>query len=90
MATRPIELDCIEVWRHISDYIDEMVDADLRTAMAHHFKGCAHCSAILDGSQNLVKLVGDGKVFELPGPASKRLYSKLDRYIDSKKTKTVK
>ncbi len=86
MAKRPIELDCIEVWRHISDYIDGLVDADLRTAMVHHFKDCAHCSAILDGSQNVVKLVGDGKVFEIPAHASKRLYAKLNQYLVSKQT----
>jgi hypothetical protein len=86
MPKRPIELDCIEVWRHISDYIDDVVDVDFRAAMAHHFKDCAHCSAILDGSRNVVKLVGDGKVFDIPSPASKNLYARLDQYLSSKQS----
>ncbi len=74
-----IEISCIEVWREISNYIDNEVDPDLRARMTEHFKGCNHCSAILDGSRNVVKLVADGEVFEVPQGFSKRLYSKIEK-----------
>ena len=74
-----IEISCIEVWREISNYIDSDIDADLRTRMEEHFKHCGHCSAILDGTSNVVKLVADGEVFDVPKDFSKRLYSKLDK-----------
>jgi hypothetical protein len=77
-----IEISCIEVWREISNYIDNEVDADLRGRMAEHFKQCHHCSAILDGSRNVVKLVADGEVFDVPAGFSSRLYSKLDKFND--------
>jgi hypothetical protein len=81
MTRKPIEIDCEEVWRHISDYVDEHVDPELRHAMASHFKDCAHCSAILDGTRNVLRLVGDGRAFDLPSGVGKRLYSKLDTHL---------
>jgi hypothetical protein len=74
-----IEISCIEVWREISNYIDEQVDPQLRARMTEHFKHCHHCSAILDGSQNVVKLVADGEVFDVPQGFSSRLYSKIQK-----------
>ena len=78
---KPIEIDCEEVWRHISDYLDKEVDPQLRFNMEAHFKDCAHCSAILDGTRNVLQLVGDGRLFELPAKTSKRLYAKLDEHL---------
>jgi anti-sigma factor RsiW len=72
-----IEISCLEVWREISNYIDNEVDPELRARMEAHFKVCAHCTAILDGTQNVVKLVADGVEFNLPEGFSKRLYSRI-------------
>jgi hypothetical protein len=72
-----IEISCLEVWREISNYIDNEVDPELRARMEAHFKVCAHCTAILDGSRNVVKLVADGVEFNLPEGFSKRLYTKI-------------
>jgi len=49
-----------------SNYLDNEVDPELGAIMASHFKDCAHCSAILDGTRNVVQLVGDGRAFEIP------------------------
>jgi anti-sigma factor (TIGR02949 family) len=72
-----IEISCLEVWREISNFLDGEVDGDLRARMEAHFKTCAHCSAVLDGTRNVVKLVGDGVEYRLPDGFSKRLYSKI-------------
>jgi hypothetical protein len=73
-----IEISCIEVWREISRYVDGEISGELRERMEAHFKICKHCSAILDGTKNVVRLVGDGHAFEVPAGFSKRLYTKLD------------
>ena len=75
MAT--IEISCVEVWREISNYLDEEISLGMRERMEAHFKACAHCTAILDGTRNVVELVGDGRVFQVPDGFSKRLYKKL-------------
>ena len=72
-----VEISCVEVWREISNYIDEAIDADLRARMEAHFKACAHCTAVLDGTRNIVKLLADGVEYDLPHGFSQRLYSKL-------------
>ena len=79
LAKKPIEIDCEEVWRQISNYLDDEVEPGLRAVMTAHFKDCAHCSAILDGARNVVKLVGDRRAFKIP--ASQRLYEKLNEHI---------
>ena len=87
MPKKPIEIDCEEVWRQISNYLDDEIDPGLRAIMASHFKDCAHCSAILDGTRNLVKLVGDGKAFEIPAGASRRFYAKLEDHLAARRPK---
>ena len=72
-----IEISCLEVWREISNYIDQEIDPELRRRMEEHFKVCEHCSAILDGAKNVVRLVGDGRVFDLPAGFSERLKKRL-------------
>jgi anti-sigma factor RsiW len=54
-----IDISCLEVWREISNYIDGEIDAELRVRMEAHFRTCAHCKAVLQGTQNVVKLIGD-------------------------------
>lgn len=72
-----MEISCLEVWREISNYIDNEVDPELRARMEAHFKVCAHCTAVLEGTQNVVKLVADGVEFDLPEGFSRRLYNKI-------------
>ena len=72
-----IEISCIEVWREISNYIDDDVDAELRARMEAHFKACAHCTAVLDGTRNVVKLVGNGVEYQVPDGFSQRLYNRI-------------
>ncbi len=75
MAT--IEISCVEVWREISNYVDEQISPELRERMETHFKTCGHCSAVLDGMRNVVGLVADGRLFQMPEGLHKRLYKKI-------------
>ena len=73
-----IEISCLEVWREISNYIDDALEPELRERMEAHFKVCKHCSAVLDSTRNVIKLVADEVEFEVPPGYSSRLYSKLN------------
>ena len=73
-----IEISCLEIWREISNYIDDEVDPELRARMEAHFSVCAHCTAVLNGTKNVVKLVADGFEYELPRGFSERLYNKIN------------
>jgi len=87
LPNKPIEIDCVEVWRQISNYLEGEVDTELRASMASHFKDCAHCSAILDGTRNVMKLVGDGRAFEIPAGVSQKFYKKLNDHLAARKSK---
>ena len=76
-----VEISCEEVWREISNYLEGEISAELRARMEEHFKDCKHCTAVLDGTRNVLHLVGDATAFELPSGFSNRLYQKLDRKL---------
>jgi anti-sigma factor RsiW len=78
-----IEISCVEVWRELSNYVDGNVDPELRQRMEEHFKGCEHCTAVLDGTRNVVRLVGDGRSFDLPAGFSDRLKKRLQERLGS-------
>jgi hypothetical protein len=74
-----VEISCVEVWREISNYREGDISPELRGRSEAHLKDCKHCTAIHDGTRNVVRLIGDGVAFEfeVPKDLSKRLYRKL-------------
>jgi hypothetical protein len=78
-----VEISCLHVWREISNYIEGEIDQDLRRRMEEHFKGCEHCTAVLDGTKNVVRLVGDGRMFNVPTGFSERLQDRLQKKIEA-------
>jgi Putative zinc-finger len=78
-----VEISCVEVWREISNYVDAAIDPELRARMEAHFKVCAHCTAVLDGTRNVVKLLAHGVEYDLPQGFGQRLYSKLKVYVQA-------
>jgi hypothetical protein len=56
---------------------DPMSTVELRERMRAHFEVCKHCTAVLDGTRNIVGLVGDGRIFQMPKGFSERLYEKI-------------
>jgi len=74
-----MRIDCKHVWEHISAYIDGDVDAALRAEIDKHLETCEICSAVLDSTRNVVILVGDERVFELPAGFTDRLHARLEQ-----------
>jgi anti-sigma factor RsiW len=81
-----MRIDCEHVWEHISAYIDGEVDAALRADIDKHLETCEICSAVLDSTRNVVVLVADGRVFELPAGYSDRLHQRLETVLQSSQT----
>ena len=75
--TQFVEIDCRQVWKELTNYIEGDLTPEMRDRIAHHLRGCKHCTAIYDGSRNLVRLLGDEKAIELPQGFSQRLYQRL-------------
>jgi anti-sigma factor RsiW len=79
-----ISLSCEEVWRQISDYIDDDVTPGTRRMLEAHFAQCRHCAALVDSVHNVVVLVADERVFTLPAGFSERLRQRLAVEVSGK------
>ena len=74
-----MEVSCKEVIRELSRYIDQDVESELRREMEEHIAKCAHCTASLDGTRNVIQLICDNRTFELPTGFSQRLRQRISR-----------
>jgi hypothetical protein len=80
-----VVVKCEDVWREISNYFEEDLDAALKLAMDEHFAQCAHCSSVRDGMHNVIGLYGDKAMFPLPAGFYPRLHDRLADQIEGKK-----
>jgi anti-sigma factor RsiW len=76
-----MKIDCRHVWEHISAYIDGDVDASLRAEIDRHLEHCEICSAVMDSTRNIVVLIADDRIFEIPAGYSERLHRRLDAML---------
>ncbi len=68
---------CEQVWREISNYLDDEVDPALRAAMETHFGSCERCRSVLEGTRNVIQLYGDERMSEVPLGFGNRLRRRL-------------
>jgi anti-sigma factor (TIGR02949 family) len=79
-----MQIGCAEVIQELSNYIDNDVAGELRNRIKEHLAGCAHCTAILDGTRNVIRLVCDERAFELPQGFSQRLLQRLEAAVETR------
>ena len=77
--SRIVEIDCYQVRRELSDYLEGDLTPELRVRIEDHLERCRHCTAVYDGMKNVVQLLGDEKAIERPKGFSDRLYRRLFR-----------
>jgi hypothetical protein len=73
------QLNCEQVWREVSNYVDGEVDAALRSSMDDHFRTCKGCASVLAGTRNVVQLYGDERMLEVPAGFGSRLEKRLSK-----------
>ena len=74
-------MNCRHVWDHISEYIDDTLDPQVRAEVERHLAHCEICSAIIDSTRNIIIFMADERVFELPLDFSRRLHARLDQVL---------
>lgn len=80
-----MDISCEEVWKEISNYLENDLDPSLRGALEAHFARCRHCSAVLDGTRNIIRLYGDERMFELPVGFARGLHRKLSARMEGQR-----
>jgi hypothetical protein len=73
-----VVLNCRHVWDCISGYLDDTLPVEMRDLVQKHLDHCEICSAILDSARNILILMADDQIFELPVGFSERLHARLD------------
>jgi len=74
-----IEIDCHEVRRELVNYMEEDITPELRARIDAHLRGCHRCAAVYNGVRNVVELLGNEQIIDLPKGLSQRLYKRLSR-----------
>jgi len=69
---------CEDVWREVSNYLDVEVEPELRTAIEQHLRGCKRCTAVVDGTRNVMQIYADERMVEVPLGFSRRLHQRLE------------
>ena len=70
-------VNCEQVCREISNYLEGEVDPALRVAMDQHFPACQRCSSVLEGMRNVIRLYSDERMMEVPAGFGRRLEKRL-------------
>lgn len=70
-------IHCKDVWREISNYLEDDLDPVLRREIEAHLSSCKHCAALVDSTHNVLVLVADQRTFHLPLGFHERLMKRL-------------
>ena len=76
-GTATVTINCKDVWRELSNYLEDDLPEQLRTTMREHFRKCRHCNAVLNGVRNTIHLLGDDRSFDMPVRFSERLFRRI-------------
>jgi hypothetical protein len=74
-------VNCEQIWREISNYLEDDIDPNLRVAMEAHFRECDRCRSVLEGTRNVIQLYGDERMIDVPLGFSHRLQRRLEKGI---------
>ncbi len=72
-----ISISCQEVQRELANYMEDDISDDLRKRIERHFVGCKGCQATYDSLRNVIRLMADGEILELPEGFSRRLFTRI-------------
>lgn len=72
-----MQISCHEVRRELANYMEDDISSELRVRIGRHFQECYGCFAIYDGLRNVVRLIDETEIIELPKGFSVRLYQRI-------------
>ena len=78
-------MNCEELVRYLSDYIDNNLDDALRADAEEHLRTCRNCHVVLDSTRKTILIYKE--VGQQPIPASRRedLFARLQSSLEARK-----
>lgn len=59
-------MECLEIKKHLSEYIDHELDAEKMAQIENHLKSCADCGAELKAMETIIQTLGSIDVMKAP------------------------
>jgi anti-sigma factor RsiW len=86
----PMGITCEEVWREISNYIDNELNPIRRAVLTQHFAECQRCTAALERTRNVIRLYRDERIFVRPEGFHDRLQETPNKLLDQAPDQSVR
>lgn len=72
-----LEVSCRETRKELTNYIEPDLAPELRARIESHLSGCTGCRIYYDSVRQVIRILGQTELIELPPGFSQRLYSRL-------------
>ena len=77
-------LTCRDFLAELSDYLDERIDAELRTKLERHIAECPNCWVIADTTKKTIQIYKGMDAVPIPQDVESRLMQALERKMAAK------
>jgi anti-sigma factor RsiW len=78
-------LTCKDFLKELSDYLDESLDAEIRSKLEEHITECPNCWVIADTTRKTIQIYKGMEPFPIPTDVESRLMKALERKMASKR-----
>jgi anti-sigma factor RsiW len=78
-------LTCKDFLRELSDYLDESVDAEIRTKIEKHISECPNCWVIADTTRKTIRIYKGMDPQPLPAEVESRLMAALEKKMAARR-----
>ena len=76
-------LTCKDFLRELSDFLDENLDAEIRSKLEQHMTECPNCWVIADTTRKTIKIYKGMDPYPIPSDVEARLMKALERKMAS-------
>ena len=77
-------LTCKDFLSELSDYLDETIDAELRTKLEKHITECPNCWVITDTTRKTIQIYKGMEPYPIPPDVENRLMKALEKKMAAK------
>jgi anti-sigma factor RsiW len=77
-------LTCKDFLTELSDYLDETIDAELRTKLERHITECPNCWVIADTTRRTIRIYKGMEPYPIPSDVESRLMNALEKKMAAK------
>ena len=72
-------LTCKEFLQELSDYLDDAIDAELRSKLEKHITECPNCWVIADTTRKTIQIYKGMEPYNIPAEVESRLMKALEK-----------